>query len=40
MIIKVIGTPSDEDLSFVTDGKAKDYMASFQFSDKKDFKGI
>jgi hypothetical protein len=40
MILKVIGTPNSDNLSFITDGKAKDYMASFTHCEKKEFKGI
>ncbi len=39
MILKVIGTPTNENLNFITDGKAKEYMSSFSYCDKKDFKG-
>jgi hypothetical protein len=31
MILKVLGTPTSENLSFITDNKAKEYMASFSY---------
>lgn len=36
MIFNVIGTPSDDDKSFVTDPKALDYLSSFSSRDRKD----
>jgi mitogen-activated protein kinase 1/3 len=36
VIFKVIGTPSEEDMSFVTDQKAIEYLKSFSFIDRMD----
>lgn len=37
MIFEVIGTPSEEDKSFVTDQKAQEYLEAFPQHSKSDF---
>lgn len=36
MIFEVIGTPNEEDKSFVTDAKAQEYLEAFPPKDKTD----
>jgi len=38
LIFDVIGTPSDEDLDFITDQHAKDYLKSFEKKSKRNLK--
>jgi len=37
VILDVIGTPDEENLSFISDEKALEYLASFEKKDKADF---
>jgi hypothetical protein len=37
MIFSVIGTPEDDDMSFVTDSKAIQYLSAFKHTKKADF---
>ena len=37
MIFSVIGTPEDDDMSFVTDSKAIQYLSAFKNQKKIDF---
>lgn len=40
VIFKVLGTPTDEDIAFVTDDKAIEYLNSFPHHEKVDFRDI
>lgn len=40
VIFEVIGTPNEEDKSFVTDGKAMDYLNAFPRREKVDLSTI
>lgn len=40
MIFEVLGTPTDKDLSFVTDDKALEYLKSFPNRTRKDFNAM
>ena len=40
MIFEVIGTPTEEDRSFVTDQKALEYLDSFPVKPKADLKRL
>ena len=36
-LFSVIGTPEDDDMSFVTDSKAIQYLSAFKHTKKADF---
>lgn len=40
VIFDVIGTPSEDDISFVTDGKAQEYLQTFRYTARGDLTGI
>lgn len=40
VIFNIIGTPSEEEMSFVTDQKANEYLKSFQYRGRADMSGM